>query len=344
MIVFVIQKNIKQFGYSSSSVPGFDILEHGFTGHEHIRQFDLINMNARLYDPQIARFLSPDNEITNPENPQNYDRYAYCLNNPLKYTDPSGNMPSIIPFGDPLTTSILFAFINAGYASQKGGPRAAAYSLAASAYSYGVSSVVNSYIPNPYMSFGVSSIITDVTLQLALSGKYSGISTITALSMGYLKMGFVDAFDLTLSFLNETTSNQQENGVEPHKYLSNKSWHDMTNAEKGTLIAPSLDHLIKLQESTNESDIEWSMPIAETKINEHEYVIECYDFVKGVKNKAPNALQAIQPKGSEIVGVAHSHPGGSESYDLSVGDVFIGGKQLIENTAIPVSKTSFTMI
>jgi len=28
--------------------------------------------------------------VKDPTNPQNYNRYAYCLNNPLKYTDPSG--------------------------------------------------------------------------------------------------------------------------------------------------------------------------------------------------------------------------------------------------------------
>ncbi|MDY0143076.1 MAG: hypothetical protein RBR97_14400, partial [Bacteroidales bacterium] len=43
-----------------------------------------------LYDPVIARVLSPDNNVQNPNNPQNYNRYSYCLNNPLKYTDPSG--------------------------------------------------------------------------------------------------------------------------------------------------------------------------------------------------------------------------------------------------------------
>jgi proteasome lid subunit RPN8/RPN11 len=36
-------------------------------------------------------FFSPDNYIQAPGNTQNYNRYAYCLNNPLKYTDPSGN-------------------------------------------------------------------------------------------------------------------------------------------------------------------------------------------------------------------------------------------------------------
>ncbi|MGE5480393.1 MAG: RHS repeat domain-containing protein, partial [Chloroflexota bacterium] len=63
-------------------------LERGFTGHEHIRQFNLINMNARLYDPRIGKFFSPDNVISSPENPQDYNRYSYAHNNPLIYTDP----------------------------------------------------------------------------------------------------------------------------------------------------------------------------------------------------------------------------------------------------------------
>ena len=47
-------------------------------------------MNGRLYDPKICRFLQPDNYIQDPYNTQNYNRYSYVSNNPLKYTDPSG--------------------------------------------------------------------------------------------------------------------------------------------------------------------------------------------------------------------------------------------------------------
>jgi hypothetical protein len=52
--------------------------------------FNLINMNGRVYDSEIARFVSPDPIIQDPYNIISYNRYAYCLNNPLKYTDPSG--------------------------------------------------------------------------------------------------------------------------------------------------------------------------------------------------------------------------------------------------------------
>ena len=60
--------------------------------HEHYKEYGLINMNGRLYDPIAGRMLSPDIYVQDPTNSQNYNRYSYVLNNPLKYTDPSGWM------------------------------------------------------------------------------------------------------------------------------------------------------------------------------------------------------------------------------------------------------------
>ena len=50
-------------------------------------------MNGRLYDPVVGRFLSPDNYVQLPDFTQNFNRYSYALNNPLKYTDPDGENP-----------------------------------------------------------------------------------------------------------------------------------------------------------------------------------------------------------------------------------------------------------
>ena len=47
-------------------------------------------MNGRLYDPALHRFLQPDNYVQDPFNTQNFNRYGYVLNNPLLYTDPTG--------------------------------------------------------------------------------------------------------------------------------------------------------------------------------------------------------------------------------------------------------------
>ena len=67
------------------------MFDRGFTGHEHIQSVNLINMNGRLYDPVTSSMLSPDNNIQTPDFSQNLNRYSYCLNNPLTYTDPDGN-------------------------------------------------------------------------------------------------------------------------------------------------------------------------------------------------------------------------------------------------------------
>ena len=75
--------------YAPDSLPE-PLLGLSFTGHEHLNAFGLVNMNARLYDPAAGRFLSPDPVIQAPDNTQNLNRYTYCLNNPLRYTDESG--------------------------------------------------------------------------------------------------------------------------------------------------------------------------------------------------------------------------------------------------------------
>ncbi len=64
--------------------------KRGFTGHEHLDLFSLVNMNGRIYDPITARFLSPDPFVQMPDHTQGLNRFSYCLNNPLNLTDPSG--------------------------------------------------------------------------------------------------------------------------------------------------------------------------------------------------------------------------------------------------------------
>ena len=61
-----------------------------FTGQETIPNVGLINMNGRVYDPAMARFLTPDPNVQSPDELQSYNRYSYLLNNPLRYTDPTG--------------------------------------------------------------------------------------------------------------------------------------------------------------------------------------------------------------------------------------------------------------
>ena len=67
-------------------------------------------MNARLYDPKLHRFLAPDNFIQDPSNSQNYNRYGYVFNNPLIYTDPTGEYAIV----DDIIAAVIGGVINLG--------------------------------------------------------------------------------------------------------------------------------------------------------------------------------------------------------------------------------------
>ncbi|MEX0733036.1 MAG: RHS repeat-associated core domain-containing protein [Steroidobacteraceae bacterium] len=72
------------------------VTRDGFTGHEHLDNLDLIHMNGRVQDPHLGRFISADPYVTRPYDGQGLNRYAYTLNNPLAFTDPSGFDPPCV--------------------------------------------------------------------------------------------------------------------------------------------------------------------------------------------------------------------------------------------------------
>ena len=73
-----------------ANTPPTPLFDRGFTGHEHLYGFQLINMNGRMYDPVVSRMLSPDNFVQAPDFSQSFNRYSYAWNNPLVFTDPDG--------------------------------------------------------------------------------------------------------------------------------------------------------------------------------------------------------------------------------------------------------------
>ena len=63
--------------------------DYGFTGQ--MQEGDIYFYNARWYDPQLGRFMQADTLVPPTQGTQGFDRFAYVNNNPLIYTDPSGN-------------------------------------------------------------------------------------------------------------------------------------------------------------------------------------------------------------------------------------------------------------
>jgi len=63
----------------------------GFTNHEQTDITGLIYMGGRFYLPQYHRFVSPDPAMAQqPENPQSWNLYSYCQNDPVTLIDPTG--------------------------------------------------------------------------------------------------------------------------------------------------------------------------------------------------------------------------------------------------------------
>lgn len=62
----------------------------GYIGQEQMSDVGLVNLNARVYDPFIGRFLSPDTTVESPYDPQDWNRFSYVLDNPTSYSDPNG--------------------------------------------------------------------------------------------------------------------------------------------------------------------------------------------------------------------------------------------------------------
>ena len=170
----------------------------GYTGHEHLPDFNLIDMNGRMYDPVLARFLSPDPFVQEPDFSQSFNRYSYCLNNPLKYTDPDGEFFFIIPY--------------IGYSKQGG-------------LSFGLSIGVG--IPNGISAqilLGYSTGNKDFTATVSVSGMgfsaYGGYSTnagwIAGLNYGFGSLGNIGGFNISSNLMNIGFNYSQKGGFGFH--------------------------------------------------------------------------------------------------------------------------------
>lgn len=103
----------------------FDIMSRGFTSHEHLtrrtdysKHLHIINMNGRIYDPMLGQFMQADNFVSDPSSSQGYNRFTYVYNNPLSFSDPSGEEPftmiGLIVLGGTLTYNTARAYNNYG--------------------------------------------------------------------------------------------------------------------------------------------------------------------------------------------------------------------------------------
>ena len=94
--------------------PNFPDVFYTFTGQEDDDDLGLYNYGARLYDPVLGKFISPDGIVQAPDDPQTLNRYSYARNNPIIYTDPSGNIAIIDDIINAIAAVIAYVGIAKG--------------------------------------------------------------------------------------------------------------------------------------------------------------------------------------------------------------------------------------
>lgn len=160
-------------------ITNMQFMDRGYTGHEHLQTVGLINMNARLYDPILRKFLSADNMVSDPYNTQAYDRYSYVLNNPLLYMDLDGNEPitlaaigiaAAIGAAVGIATKVILNMIN-GIPFWYGLGKAATTGAISGAVSFGIGSVATS-------TFGTALTLGKAAFEAGMHAVTSGLMSV----------------------------------------------------------------------------------------------------------------------------------------------------------------------
>jgi RHS repeat-associated protein len=156
------------------------LIDRGYTGHEHLYTVGLIHMNGRIYDPILRQFMSPDNYVQDPYNTQNFNRFGYVLNNPLLYTDPSGEFIPLLlgAIGVSILTKAISNLIN-GIPWWHGLGKAATMGAINAVISFGIGDIASSAFSNYW---------SQAALKAGLHAFKSG--TLSAIEGGNFGSGF----------------------------------------------------------------------------------------------------------------------------------------------------------
>ena len=272
----------------------------GYGGHEMLPQFRLVNMDGRMYDYVLGRFLSPDNYVQEPENSQSFNRYSYCLNNPLKYTDPSGSS-FILAFaiGGAIGAYCAGMLANDG----KMDPREWDHSsktwryMIAGAFAGSMSGAIGSEIASSGIPFANTiSMVFSSEFNSAVTNMYTGLTTHVSIGFGFFSYDFTDR---KLNYLGKNGNS----GIENFSYLMGGlgNLSDIligTNPQKVDIV-------------TNYEDFKGHTAIVKNGMNKEDYG---YDIPDGAL--IPNADYLINSHGKKatIVSIGPDNVGKFNSF------------------------------
>ena len=186
--------------YSDPMSPGMApaTTNRGFTGHEGLDGTGVIHMNGRIYDADVGRFMQTDPFVQAPDNTQSWNSYSYCFNNPLAYTDPTGNLTFRQVLG--IAIAIIGTYItwgmDGGFFAKLG--VAIAFGAASGYVATGTLRGAVTGALTAGITMGIGQLGLDIWGRIALQGMTGGI--VESLNGGSFGNGFVAA-GLTSAFM-----------------------------------------------------------------------------------------------------------------------------------------------
>ena len=192
--------------------------------------------NARYYDPELGRFIQPDTTIPDLSNPQSYNRYSYVLNNPLRYTDPTGHDPAFSSIGIFQSLSVEQEVT----ASRAGAPAAVGLVVATATGGAAAPVLVSAGASTTMAAIG-SGMIAGVTGDLATQGTQIGLGTRSSISgqeiavngVGGAALGYVGAKLFSLNGTPEPEAGPYSH-LEDHPSVG--PGKDFTQAQKRNIL------------------------------------------------------------------------------------------------------------
>ena len=152
----------KMLTYEISRSGARSVYVRGYTFHEHLPKFGLINLNGRVYVPETSQFLRLDLYTQSYRNWLNYNPYVFCSNN-LIYTDSSGVIIWFLIIVGAITDDFTNVVTNTGHINNNAGRFFGYMSIGAAAGALG-----------GYAGGAVSSAVGGVG---AISGSISGAAS-----------------------------------------------------------------------------------------------------------------------------------------------------------------------
>lgn len=196
-----------------------------YCGEYYDRETGTYYLRARNYDPATSRMLSEDSNWGDIRDPLSLNLYTYCYNNPIRYTDPSGNVP--------VETVIDIASIGWSAADFISNPSWANAGFLA----WDVAAALLPYVPGSYVAKGAKLIgkaddVADVARALSKADNIADAASAFQKNKGSIIMGYKE--------LKNTVKSLKISGLEVH-HLFEKRFADKLGLKADDILSVAMD-------------------------------------------------------------------------------------------------------